>query len=335
MRKFFRTVWLPKINRYLQKLFVSLRKIELPGFEGMGLYDVLRFFVNGLMDSKFTLIASAMSYQFFFSLFPALLLAFLIFPYIPIEGIEENTLRFIMQFLPIGGDDALGQGQKGIEAMVEDIVTHYFEGRSSFMLIIVSVSLALWGATRGIIAMMKAFTKNEEVFKKRNIFQLYGMALLIFFILGMLIMTAVVGIILINQGISYLQEINILGDVWAGILGQATLIIFTAATVFFGISTLYYLAPATHERWKFFSPGSVGAGVLMLVAIVGLRYFFSNFANFDRLYGSLGAIILLMVWFYYISIMLLIGFELNAAIDMAAYHDEKAQTEQDQAVGHA
>lgn len=335
MRKFFKKVWLPKINRYLQKLFVSMRKIELPGFEGMGLYDVLKFFINGLLDSKFTLIASAMSYQFFFSLFPSLLLAFLIFPYIPIEGIEQETLEFIMQFLPIAGDEALGQGQKGIEAMVEDIVSGYFEGRSSFMLIIVSVSLALWGATRGIIAMMKAFTKNEEVFKKRNIFQLYGMALLIFFILGSMIMIAVVGIIAINRGIHYLQDLDLMGSFWGGLLVQGTLITFTAATVFFGISTIYFLAPATQERWKFFTPGSVAAGVLMLVAIVGLRYFFGNFANFDRLYGSLGAIILLMVWFYYISIMLLIGFELNAAIDMAAYQEKTQNTEHDQPVGHA
>jgi len=330
MLKFFKDILPRRANRYVQKLLLNLRKIELPGFEGMGLYDVMKFFINGLMDSKFTLIASAMSYQFFFSLFPSLLLAFLIFPYIPIENIQEATLSFIMQFLPISTDQALGKTE--LTQMVGEIVNHYFEGRSSFGLILLSVFLALWGATRGIIAMMKAFTKNEEVFKKRNILQLYGMAFLIFVILGMLVLIAVVSIIIVNQGLLYLENSGIMNEFWQDFLSQGAGLLFTAATVFLGISTLYYLAPATQERWKFFSPGSVAAGVLMLVAIVALRYFFANFTNFNRLYGSLGAIILLMVWFYYISIMLLIGFELNAAIDLAAYKTEKEQNEQ---LGHS
>ncbi|MEO0897089.1 MAG: YihY/virulence factor BrkB family protein [Bacteroidota bacterium] len=326
MKNYFKVILPEKFNRFLQRLFVYLRKIQLPGFEGMGLYDVLKFFVVGLLDSKFTLIASAMSYQFFFSLFPTLLLVFLILPHIPIEGIEETTLDFIMQFLPGSGDSGLGQDE--LTEMVEDIVSHYFEGRGSFTLIIVSIFLALWGATRGIIAMMKAFTKNEEVFKKRNIFQLYGMAFFIFLVLGMLGLLAVVGIWLGTHGLGYLMAEGVMSPFWYDILSQVISFIFLGATIFFGISTLYYLAPATHERWKFFSPGSIGAGALMMVAIIGLRYFFANFANFDRLYGSLGAIILLMVWFYYISIMLLIGFELNAAIDIAAYHGEKSEEDE-------
>ncbi|MEL6625791.1 MAG: YihY/virulence factor BrkB family protein [Bacteroidota bacterium] len=313
------------IKRLVQRTLISVRHlmsdIKLPGFQGMGLYDVLQFFIKGLTDSKFTLLASAMSYQFFFSLFPTLLLAFLIIPYFRIENLQEQVLVFLVQFLPVA--DGQGITQEQLQVLVGDIVGNYFEGRTSILLIIVSIVLAFWGATRGIIAMMKAFTKPEKVFKKRNIFELYGTALVIFFVLGSLIILAVLAISFAKNGFDMLYEAEIMGLFWYRTCVQGVWLLITAGTVFVSISILYFLAPPTEERWKFFTPGSIAAGVLMLIAMVGLRYFFSNFTNFNRLYGSLGAIILMMVWFYYLSIMLLIGFELNAAIDLASYHQGK------------
>jgi len=309
------------VTRSIWQILIWLRKIKLPGFQGMGLYDVMRFFSVALLDGKFTLLASAMSYQFFFSLFPALLLAFLILPNIPIPGIQENVLTFILQFLPISGEKGLGESD--LYQVVNEIVSGYFDDSGSIWLIIVSIMLAFWGATRGIIAMMKAFTKQEEAFKRRNIFELYGTALLIFGALAMIIL----GAVLLQIGLGYvfnaLDTNDLMNSGLAAFLSRTTSLFVTAVTIFLVISMLYYLAPATKQRWNFFSPGSIAAGALMLAAMIGLRYYFLNFANFNRLYGSLGAIILLMVWFYYISIMLLIGFELNAAIDLAVHHDEK------------
>ncbi|MCB0841395.1 MAG: YihY/virulence factor BrkB family protein, partial [Bacteroidetes bacterium] len=197
------------------------------------------------------------------------------------------------------------------------MAANYLEGEADIWLVIISIMLALWGATRGIIAMMKAFTKNEEVFKKRNILELYGTALMIFFLLGSIIVFSVS----LEAFMDYIQ----LGQYVGGFVVKSIKVLITLITIFLTISTLYFLAPATQQRWKFISPGAVTAGILTLGAIIGLNYYFANFTNFNKLYGSLGAIILLMVWFYYISLVLLIGFELNAAIDIASYHHEKAK----------
>lgn len=304
-----------RIRKWIGKIFVLLRKVRLPGFQGMNLLDVLKFFFNGLMDSKFTLMASAMSYQFFFSLFPSLILMFIILRNFPFFDLDIHVVDFIQQFVPDQGQDWLVFGEK--------ISEKFFDDKSSIWLVIVSVLLALWGATRGIIAMMKAFTKNEEVFKKRSIFELYGTALFIFFILGVLIILSVSVLIAGGKSIEFMQS---MGWIWGGFgtfLLQTLRYFITLLTLFLAISTLFYLAPAAQQRWTFISPGGVIAGLLFLIAMIGLDYFFRNFTNFDKIYGSLGAIILLMVWFYYISIILLIGFELNAAIDMASYHSEK------------
>jgi membrane protein len=317
------------IKRSIWQVLIWLRKIKLPGFQGMGLYDVLRFFFIALSDSKFTLLASAMSYQFFFSLFPSLLLAFLILPRFPVDNLEEKALHFILQFMPLTAEHGLDESD--LYQMVQDLVGNYFDHSGSIGLIIVSIVLAFWGATRGVIAMMKAFTKQEEVFKRRNLLQLYGTALLIFGVLALVILSAVLAQIGLTTFFDALHQLDFIPEGWRRLLISATGLLITAATIFFAISVLYYLAPATRQRWKFFSPGSIAAGMLMLFAMIGLRYYFANFADFDRLYGSLGAIILLMVWFYYLSIMLLIGFELNAAIDIAAYHEDKEQREMEEA----
>lgn len=299
------------------RLLVRLRQVKLPGFQKMGLLDVLRFFIKALMDTKFTLLASAMAYQFFFSLVPALLLVFLILPRIPVEGLPEATIRFILQFLPIGKSGEFKGSE--IEQALQEVVNNYYEDSTSYVLIGVSTFLAIWGATRGIIAMMKAFTKDEEVFKRRNLWELYSTAFLIFFILLIEALLAASIIIALGALWKTLLQEGYMSQGWFEFIDQATWFLTTAITIFLGISTLYYLAPATQERWKFLSPGSIAAGTLTIAAIIGLKYYFGEFANFDKLYGSLGAIILLMVWFYYLSIMLLIGFELNAAIDIASH----------------
>lgn len=303
-----------QVRRMWWRFLLLLRQVELPGFQGMGLYDVLRFFINGLLDSKFTLLASAMAYQFFFSLFPTILLIYILLPLFPIEGLQDQVMIYIEQFVP--------NPQESLASWDVKTSLEKFAARSpNILLLMVSFSLVVWGATRGIIAMMKAFTKQEEVFKRRNVFQLYGVALMILMALGAMITVSVLLQIGEVRFIVLLEKHAILSPTVSDLLDRGLRFLLTVLTVFSAVATLYYLAPATHQRWKFISPGSIAASVLILAAMIGLKYYFNNFANFDWIYGGLGAIILLMVWFYYISIMLLIGFELNAAIDMASHQD--------------
>lgn len=304
-RKFWQIWWL--------KIIAILRKIKFPGFRGMDAYSVARFFFRGLSDPKFTLIASALAYQFFFSLIPALLLVFVVIPWFPIEGLKDGIVKFIADILPqqfVGGEDGL--------QLVQDQVGSYFSNPPSIWLFILGLSLALWGATRGIIGLMKAFTKDDSAFKRRGFWELYGTAFMIFFILGGIIIVSVTLQIGWAQLMNWLIDDHGFNEEWGQFLRSSILLLMTVFTVFLIVAAIYRLAPATHTRWKLFSPGANIAGISTIVAIWGLRYFFANFANYDRIYGSLAAIIVLLVWFYYISIVLLLGFELNAAIELAS-----------------
>ena len=86
--------------------------------------------------------------------------------------------------------------------------------------------------------------------------------------------------------------------------------------VYFGISSVYYFAPVLHERWAFFSYGSFIASVVILLFTYLFGIYIDNFSSYNKVYGSIGAIIGFMLWLYCISIVLLIGFEINASIDM-------------------
>ena len=288
-----------------------LKKIHVPGFRGMDAYSVARFFFRGLNDPKFTLMASALAYQFFFSLIPALLLVFVVLPVVPVVGLREGVVEFISGLLP---EQFLGEG--GLN-LVETQVGAYFANTPSIWLFFLGLSLAFWGSTRGIIGLMKAFTKDDAAFRRRSLWELYGTAIVIFLVIGGIIVVSVTLQIGWSQFLTWTINTQGFSQYWVTVIRSWTLFLLTLFTVFLLVAALYRLAPATKTRWKLFSPGANMAGLLTLTAIWGLRYFFANFANYDRIYGSLAAIIVMLVWFYYISIVLLLGFELNAAIELA------------------
>ena len=95
----------------------------------------------------------------------------------------------------------------------------------------------------------------------------------------------------------------------------------------FTISIIYYFAPALHNRWKFISIGSVCATLLSLLVSYIFSSYITSFGTYNKLYGSIGAMIALMVWIYLISVILLIGFEINASIDQAAQQQEEENGE--------
>src|SRR5690606_20514800 len=86
---------------------------------------------------------------------------------------------------------------------------------------------------------------------------------------------------------------------------------------FISISCIYYIAPAVHDRWRFFSAGAFFATGLSLAVSYSFSFYISNFGTYNKLYGSIGAMIAFMVWLFLLSVIILSGFELNASIDKA------------------
>jgi membrane protein len=286
-----------------------LNRFHPPMSRGAGLYDILFFFYQGMTSPRFTLAAMAMAYRFFFALFPALILIFTLIPFIPIPDLRAQVLILMAEIVP---QDSLG--------FVNLIVDEFF-AKPSPGIIYLNIGLMLLSALSGIKVMMSAFSKEEkDLFRRRNFLRYNFVALMIFLVL-LLLFSLMVGSMI---GLEYLiglrtTAVQADGSSVVTILLRILywIVLFVAGQA--AMSVTYYLGPAMHRRWSFITPGSLVAGVLVLLAITGFRLFFVNFTDYNKIYGSLGAIMLLMVWFYWISIVLLIGFELNAAIDRAGF----------------
>lgn len=306
------------LRRIVLTLFILLRRIRLPGFRNVGLYDVLKFFVDGLSDARFTLMAAAMAFNFIFALFPTIFLLFTMVAWLPMPDLQERILHFFAQFIPAPG-----------MILIEKIVVDTFS-RMGIGLISLNLFLALRSAMMGVLAMMRAFSKDQQVFRQRGFIQTYALALLIVILLAALFVFSIGMLAAGEYLIAYLYEKNVMSGGLELFLLKSLNYLISLFLLIFSISILYYLAPPTHRRWSFFSPGAFMASLLSLLLVVGFGWVFGKFGSwffsdsqlgsFNAIYSSLAAIILLMLWFYYISIVLLIGFELNTAIDLAALH---------------
>jgi membrane protein len=105
------------------------------------------------------------------------------------------------------------------------------------------------------------------------------------------------------------------------------LIIFSV--FFFTISIIYYYAPAIHKRWKFFNAGSITASIMTILVTNLFSYYLVNFASYHKVYGSIGSLIALMVWLYFVSLILIVGFEINASIDQVKEEVEEEELTND------
>jgi membrane protein len=304
------------IERELLRVPPALNRIHPPLARGAGLYDILYFFYQGLASTRFNLAAMAMAYRFFFALFPALILIFTLIPYVPVPDLKARVLLLMSEIVP---ENSLG--------FVNDIVDEFF-AKPSAGIIYLNIALMLFSAVSGIKVMMAAFSKEEnELFRRRHFLRYNVVAVMIFLILLLVFAVMVGALISIEYGILSWQDA---ADPGKHGLSTVLLRILYWVVLFAGgqvaMSVTYYWGPAMHRRWNFITPGSLTAGVLVLLAINGFRLFFVNFTDYNKIYGSLGAIMLLMVWFYWISIVLLIGFELNSAIDHAGVAKLKANS---------
>lgn len=275
-----------------------------PGFKGVEVYYVIKYLYKALESPYFVLRAAAMAYNFFFSIFPTVMLIFMLLPYMPFHEIEAGIRTVLNSILP-------DQTEKLIENIVVSSMKKRHLGLISF-----SIVLILFTTTNGIDTMLKAFSRFEhEGYFKRNFFAQRLLALYILLVFILIVLVYIIALIFVSKGIHLFVNYNLLSDTWIHYLIKTLQFILNLSVLISIISFIYYISPSTTHRWKYFTPGSIIAGILLFFVSLAIQYFFTHLATFDKLYGSLAAIIMIMFWFYWISIVLLIGFELNVSID--------------------
>jgi membrane protein len=292
--------------KFYRRFIEWTKFIVLPGFSPLPLYTVAVFFFQEIQKDSLVNKASSLAYNFMMAIFPSIIFIFTLIPYIPIKNFQNQLMSIISLLLP-------ENAYLAFESTIVDIVKN-----QNGKLLSIGFILALFFATNGIHTLMQAFNKSSLIVETRTwIKQRYialNLTLLIAFSLLLGVAVMVIGEFVINYlkiGLN-LKE----GKFWiyAIMVSRWAIII---VVYFLTISLLYRYGPANSKKWKFFSAGSWLATILAVLSSIAFSYYINNFGTYNKLYGSIGTLLVMMLWLYLNSLILLIGFELNASLDLS------------------
>jgi membrane protein len=258
-----------------------------------------------IWDDEVTDRAAALAYYFLFALFPTLLFLTVLLGLLPLPGLMDRLLQYGDQALP--GDAS---------SIVRRTWVEINRGAGGGLLSI-GVLTALWASSNGMASIMSALNVAYDIEDTRPWWKRRLLAIVLTFGFAVFILAALVLLVFgpyIGAGVAGLFG---LGTIFTSVWNVANIPI----VVFFvlvGIALVYYLAPAAEQSWRWVTPGSVVALGLWLAMSWGLRLYVGRFADYNATYGSIGGIVLLMLWLYLTGVVLLVGAEINAEIEHAA-----------------
>ena len=271
----------------------------------MPVYDVADFFFTGIQRGAIKTRAQSLAFSFFLALFPAIIFLFSLIPYIPVDNFQNQLLDLIKNLLPVNAYEAT-------RVTIEDIIKHQRSG-----LLSIGFLFALYFTSNGFMALMKGFNSSYHISEKRSPSKRRMASVVLTFILSTLLILAIVLIIFGEFATKYLVDKQILRtktQIWLLLIGKWTIVL---ALFLMAISFLYYYAPSSKKRWRFVSAGSTLATALTILTSILFAYYVNNFGQYNKLYGSIGTLVIIMLWIYFNSLILILGFELNASIDTA------------------
>ncbi len=300
-RSIVRILHLPLIRNLIR----LSKEVRIPGFDGLPLYDVMAFFIKGIQEGWLNLRASAVAFNFILAIFPAIIFLFTLIAYIPVDGFQQQLLEMMQVLLP---ESVFAS----VSGTFEDIITRQRGG-----LLSVTVVSALYFSTNGVSTLIDSFNTTYHTMESRPYLIQRLWALLITVILVVFTLIAL-GLIIFGQiGMEFIADKGWVEDGFARFSLNLSRWIIIIALMFFAISVLYFLGPAKQTKWRFFSAGSSLATLLVLITSLGFSQFVESFGQYNKLYGSIGTLVIVMLWMLFNSIALLIGFELNASIEDA------------------
>jgi membrane protein len=250
--------------------------------------------------------AAGLSYYFLFALFPTLLFLTALVGMLPIPDLMDRLMGYVETMLP-------GDAASLIKKTLGEIV-----GGAHGGLLSIGALTALWAASAGVASMMNALNVAYDVEEPRPWWKRRLIAVGLTVALAVLTLSAMLLLVFGGPIGRFLGNVVNLGDlaVTAWSIVQWPLAVFF---VVLGIALVYYAAPAVEQkRWIWVTPGSLVATIGWIAASVALRFYVSNFADYNATYGSIGGVILLMLWLYMGGFMLLVGAEINSEIEHAA-----------------
>ena len=288
----------------LNSILTITKHIKPIGFSGLSIYDVTSFFWKGLIKGAITTRASSLAFNFFLAFFPSIIVFLTLIPYIPINYLQETLMELLSVVLPPSTNKITFQA-------INDIINN---PRAD--LLSIGFVLALYFATNGVNSLIEAFNTSYHIREVRPIIKQRILSLFLTVLLSIILIIAISSIIFGKAVINYLTEYELISNNAGELILYGKWLIILLI-LFTGISILFHLGPSIKYKWKLFTPGSIIATVGIIITSIGFNFYINNFSQYNKIYGSIGTLMIILIWMYFNSIILLTGFELNASISNA------------------
>lgn len=297
------------------------KHIILPGFKGLPLYDVALFLQRQINKEGLQLRASAISFNMIMAIPPFMIFLFTLVPYLPGQkNFTHELLRLIRDITP----------NRATFIWIRDFIDDFTKPRSG--LLSLGFIVAGFFASNAMLGIMNSFNRSLHGHskRKRNFLQVRITALKLTFFIAIIFMASI--LLLILQGNLLRQLLHWMGIEnaeirwWIGTLRWVVIV----GLIYFAIGVIYRFAPSIQRKWSINSPGSILATTLIILLMVLFSFWVNNFGTYNKVYGSIGTLIIIMSSFYLNSLILLIGFELNVSISHLKVEYENRQETKDE-----
>lgn len=286
----------------IKQLVFLLQKIKLPWLDGLSLFDLLDHYFVGIIEGALSYRAAAIAWSFFMALFPFMLFIFNLIPFIPIEGFQEDFLRFVQQSVPPTTYDA-------IYKIINDILHNSHSG-----LLSTGFLMAIFLMTNGINAILGGFETSHHISitLKRKFFRQYFVALALSILLSLVLIVTVAAIVVFEVIIQKTKIQDVLSDTISLIeMGRYAFVILM---ILFSTSFLFKFGIKHDKNRPFISIGSIFTTILIIVSSYFFGIWVIKFSKYNELYGSIGTLLVVMFYIWINCMILLLGFDLNASI---------------------
>jgi len=300
------------IHRHLLKirlysLFIDWTKVYvLPGFSPLPLYTIAVFFFKEIGKDSLVNKASSLAYNFMLAIFPGIIFLFTLIPYIPKRiGFQDQLMILLQLILP-------RQAYLAFETTISEIIKIQNGKLLSF-----GIVLSVFFATNGLHNLMKAFNKSSLIVETRSWLKQRLIAFVLTCVIAFSLIITIAAMTIGELSLKYINRtLHIQGSFMVYVIGLSRWALL-GILYFVTISILYRYGPAHTKKWKLFSAGAWLATILAFLTIWGFSFYINHFGSYNKVYGSIGTLIVIMIWLYLNSLILLIGFELNASVDLS------------------
>ncbi len=265
---------------------------------GLSVTRFARDLYNEVSDHNVYNGAAALAFYMILSIFPAAIILLSLLPYLPVPNLDQAILGLIGQVLPRQSDTLF-------TGVVRQVTSQRHGGLLSFGLLFL-----LWSASSGLYAIMRQLNITHEVKEGRPFWKVRGTALML---MALFFLLVVGGFGLIVSG-------GLIQGLLEGFIGWSKFLLISfdvfrwaivALILLLAFATIYYFGPDVEQEFKFFTPGSLFGVICLVLASLGFRFYVANFSNYGATYGSIGAVIILLLWLYIVGLVILVGSEVN------------------------